>query len=581
MEQAVDVCEHLPWIMQVEGAEKLEMAKPRRLGKYRFIAEIGHGGMAEVYLAVMEGPARFSKLIALKILREQFAEQTEGREMFLNEARLAARLSHPNVVSVQEVGEEDGRLFIAMEYLQGQPLSRLMSRIRKTDEELVPLPVLLRILSEALAGLHHAHECTDYDGTPLQLVHRDVTPHNIFVTYDGTVKMLDFGIAKAVSISTQTRAGTIKGKVAFLAPEQLIGETALDLRVDIYALGCCLWEAIARKRPYQGMSDVAVMTRVASTGAPPIREAVPDVPPELERICMKAMAFLPQDRYQDALEFQADLDQYISSLDLQIGRKDIGLRMMEIFAEDRANARALIEANLSAASLTSTDEFSVASLAAVSGSWPEASSSRSAVDRNVEFSVPTELPSARKPRVWVFAAGVGGVLLAGGLFLVLTGGDPATETAVVSGSASAPGSEVVGTIRLRVSAQPDTARLFLDGKTLATNPIELSVPRDGEKHVVRADAPGYVGKAEQIRFEKDQEIAFVLDLQPIPAETAASTAAPTVAATRPVAGGGRGPRPTAEPTQPATTVAAPPPVPTPDPTKGKQKRKLDDDNPFE
>ena len=326
--------------------------------------------MAEVFLAVMEGPARFSKLIALKILREQFAEQPEGREMFLNEARLAARLSHPNVVSVQEVGEEDGRLFIAMEYLQGQPMSRLMSRIRKSEEELVPLPVLLRILSEALAGLAHAHECTDYDGTPLQLVHRDVTPHNIFVTYDGTVKMLDFGIAKAVSVSTQTRAGTIKGKVSFLAPEQLLGEASLDHRVDIYALGCCLWEALAKQRPYQGMSDVAVMTRVASVGAPPIREAVPHIHPELERICMKAIAFRPEDRYQDALEFQSDLDQFILSLGQPIGRKEISAHMMRVFAEDRAKARALIEANLSAASLTSTDEFSVASLATASGSWP-------------------------------------------------------------------------------------------------------------------------------------------------------------------------------------------------------------------
>ncbi|HNS97150.1 MAG TPA: serine/threonine-protein kinase [Polyangiaceae bacterium] len=563
----------------VEGVKKQEMARPRRLGKFRFIAEIGHGGMAEVFLAVMEGPARFSKLIALKILREQFAEQPEGREMFLNEARLAARLSHPNVVSVQEVGEEDGRLFIAMEYLQGQPMSRLMSRIRKSEEELVPLPVLLRILSEALAGLAHAHECTDYDGTPLQLVHRDVTPHNIFVTYDGTVKMLDFGIAKAVSVSTQTRAGTIKGKVSFLAPEQLLGEASLDLRVDIYALGCCLWEALAKQRPYQGMSDVAVMTRVASVGAPPIREAVPHIHPELERICMKAIAFRPEDRYQDALEFQSDLDQFILSLGQPIGRKEISAHMMRVFAEDRAKARALIEANLSAASLTSTDEFSVASLATASGSWPDSSSSsRSGMDRNVEFSVPTELPAARKTKMWAVVVGVGGLLLVGALVIGLNSGDAATDTPPVTASASA--EQPVGTIHLQVSAQPSLARMFLDGKTLATNPMELTVPKDGEKHVIRAEAPGYVGKAEQIRFDRDQVIQFELEKHELPADTsAASTTAPPAKVGPVVGPHPRGPKPTAEPAEP--TTATPPPVPTPDPSKGKTKRKLDDDNPFE
>ena len=245
------MCEHEN--MSVRGIDndadrvrELRSTKLQRLGKYRFIAEIGRGGMADVYLAVMEGPSGFSKLIAVKMLRQQFAEQLEGREMFLNEARLASRLDHPNVVSVLEVGEEDGNLFIAMEYLRGQPLSRLLARTRTAESELVPLTVQLRILAEALAGLQHAHDSKDFDGTALQLIHRDVTPHNIFVTYDGIVKVLDFGIAKAVSNSNETREGILKGKVAFMAPEQLMAESVIDRRVDIYAVGCCLWEKIGR-----------------------------------------------------------------------------------------------------------------------------------------------------------------------------------------------------------------------------------------------------------------------------------------------------------------------------------------------
>src|SRR5215472_7080887 len=190
-----------------------------RLGRYELIAILGHGGMADVYLAVSRGPAGFNKLIVIKRLRPDLAADPSFRDMFLDEARLAARLNHPNVVSTFEVGEEGSSIYLAMEYLEGQPLNLV---VREASKKHVSLPEELyaRILADALMGLHYAHKLADYDGSPLRVVHRDVSPHNIFVTYDGQVKMLDFGIAKAESKATQTEVGVLKGKVAYMAPEQ-------------------------------------------------------------------------------------------------------------------------------------------------------------------------------------------------------------------------------------------------------------------------------------------------------------------------------------------------------------------------
>src|SRR6185437_1077783 len=205
----------------LEGSQGTSAGGANTLGKYRLIAELGHGGMAEVYLAVVRGPAGFNKLVVIKQIRPQLAEDPEFLGMFLDEARLAARLSHPNVVQTNEVGQEGNRYFIAMEYLEGQPLNRILHRLQKSGG--LPLGLHIKILSDVLAGLHHAHELADYDGTALEVVHRDVTPHNVFVTYEGQVKVVDFGIAKAAGRAGETRHGVIKGKAPYMAPEQAAG----------------------------------------------------------------------------------------------------------------------------------------------------------------------------------------------------------------------------------------------------------------------------------------------------------------------------------------------------------------------
>ena len=226
--------------------------------RYRRIAAIGHGGMADVHLAVSVGAGDFHKLVVIKELRAGFADSPEHRAMFLKEARVAARMGHENVVQTFEIGEVEGRPFIAMEHLDGQPLHRVLRRLHEQGG--LPLALHLRALGEVLTGLHHAHELCDFDGRPLGLVHRDATPHNVVVTYEGRVKLVDFGIAR-LGDDELTTVGTFKGKASYAAPEQARGE-AVDRRTDVFAVGVMLWEALAGRRMWPELSEVAIVQRL-------------------------------------------------------------------------------------------------------------------------------------------------------------------------------------------------------------------------------------------------------------------------------------------------------------------------------
>src|SRR6185436_17380332 len=218
--------------------------RAERVGKYRIIALLGQGGMASVFLSVVPGPVGVNKLLVVKLLREEVSHDEDFVAMFVNEARLAARLNHANVVQTYEVGVEGRQHYLAMDYLDGQPLHAVL---RKAGRSGVPLEVQVRILAEALAGLHYAHTLRDFDGTDLRVVHRDVSPQNIFVNYDGQVKVVDFGIAKAAGAASNTQSGVFKGKLSYVAPEQAGGDL-VDARADVFSVGVMLWEAIARKR---------------------------------------------------------------------------------------------------------------------------------------------------------------------------------------------------------------------------------------------------------------------------------------------------------------------------------------------
>ncbi|RYE83870.1 MAG: serine/threonine protein kinase, partial [Myxococcales bacterium] len=324
------------------GARMSAPASPRSLGKYHLIAELGHGGMADVYLAAARGPAGFSKLQVIKQLRPALAENQEVLAMFLDEARLAARLNHPNVVQTFEVEQQDeGGCFIAMEYLDGQPLDRVLRRAKKQGG--LPVPMVLRVLIDTLAGLHHAHELLDYDGRPLRVVHRDVSPQNIFVTYEGQVKVVDFGIAKAANGSTETRAGVLKGKLAYMPPEQAIGG-AVDARTDLFAVGVLLVEGLTGQKFWGPATDIQILHRLSSGDLPSLPADL-DVPPALHRVCQRALARSPSDRYPGTAPMQADLEAALQALG-GCSARDVGLHVARLFADRRTQARAVIDEQL-------------------------------------------------------------------------------------------------------------------------------------------------------------------------------------------------------------------------------------------
>jgi eukaryotic-like serine/threonine-protein kinase len=269
----------------------------KSLGKFQFLERVGRGGMGDVYLAFVAGSTGFRKLVVVKLLRESFAAYPESREMFLDEGRLAARLNHPNVVQTNEVGVERGRHYMVMEYLEGQPLDQLIARSIEAAVD-VPNAIWLRVALDALSGLHHAHELRDYDGTPFNVVHRDLSPHNFFLTYEGAVKLLDFGIAKAAMRHSSTRSGVIKGKPAYMAPEQLMG-LAVDRRADLYVFGIVLWELFTRQRLFTG-TVAECLRRHLLNDVPRVSSLVRGFDRALDDVIARALDPDPTLRFQTA-----------------------------------------------------------------------------------------------------------------------------------------------------------------------------------------------------------------------------------------------------------------------------------------
>ncbi|MBW2452862.1 MAG: serine/threonine protein kinase [Deltaproteobacteria bacterium] len=301
------------------------------LGRYRVVDEIGVGGMASVHLARVDGPGGFQKWVAIKRIHPHLVEDDQFVDMFLDEARIAAGINHANVAQVFDLGKDDNTYWIAMEYLHGEPLREIMRHVEDRKQQ-VPFHLAARICADAAEGLHGAHELRGRNGQLLNLVHRDVTPHNLFLTYDGNTKVVDFGIAKVVDRLASTRAGTLKGKLAYMSPEQVRGQE-VDRQTDIFALGVVLWELTTNQRLFRMDTDLDTLEKVQACVVPQPSTIIPSYPPELEMVVMKALSQRKEDRFGTAREFSRSLQRYLMKEGIFVGPEDVGDYVQMIFGE--------------------------------------------------------------------------------------------------------------------------------------------------------------------------------------------------------------------------------------------------------
>jgi serine/threonine-protein kinase len=319
------------------------------LGRYALYGVIASGGMAKVHLGRVLGAAGFSRVVAIKRLHAQFGAEPSFVSMFLDEARLASRIRHPNVVPTLDVVATDGELFLVMEYVQGEALWRLLRTAKGYEGGRIPVAYAASILAGALHGLHSAHEAADEQGEPLRIVHRDVSPQNILVGVDGVARVLDFGIAKSLGRLQTTRDGQLKGKMAYMAPEQLRG-AEVDRRTDIFAASIVLWEALTGERLFAAESDVVVFGRVLAAEARPPSELAPGISPELDAIVLKGLSRLPEGRYATARDMARALEQSVPL----VAPSEVGDWVARLASDDlalRARHVAAIEGKLGRTSM--------------------------------------------------------------------------------------------------------------------------------------------------------------------------------------------------------------------------------------
>ena len=318
---------------------------PQSFGKYTLLAKLGHGGMAEVFLALLTGPGGFRKLVVVKRTHVHLLDEPGFTDMFLDEARLAARLSHPNVVQTHEVAVEGVRPYLAMEYLEGQPLNRILGRVRREGRR-VPYPMLAHMFLGVLDGLHYAHTLRDYDGAELQVVHRDVSPHNLFVTYQGAIKVLDFGVAKAAGRIVESKTGEMKGKLAYSPPDQAVG-LELDARADVWSCGVILWQATTNQALFRADNDMATIHNVMSKEVPPLASLDRDVPDKFAEAVDRALVRDRDARWNSAAAMRRCLAEYLSEARPVPTRTDVEELVAALFFEERDAHRRIIEEALS------------------------------------------------------------------------------------------------------------------------------------------------------------------------------------------------------------------------------------------
>lgn len=567
--------------------------------------------MADVYLACTQGPGGFQKLLVVKLAR--FCGDPLLSRMFLDEARLAAQLSHPNVVQTFEVGEDSSRHYIVMEYLDGATFSRLRQRASAIGG--VPLRLSVQILCSVLEGLEYAHNAQGFDGKPLRVVHRDLSPSNVIITAQGVTKILDFGIAKAADSYSFTQAGRYGGKVTYMPPEQIRAES-VDERADIFSVGVTLAEAALGHRFWGSTPEPLIASRLAAEDIPRLAEH-PELDAELVRICDRALAPKREQRYPNAAAFKSDLMHYLATLGGPLPQQELGAFVASVAGEERARLQAVIDEQVKQLAKSSSELRAVSlNLPRLEPTPPPRLDLHSAEtvhhervpsipslaepptvgmavqDRSSLLPLPPQLPPAASPwaRPRVIAAAAGGLvtLVVGAALLWPRGGAtspaqqpvatslpqppvaaPSRQPAVVEPPTEAPTS-----VRLEVNVSPAEASITLDGASLGANPYVGVVISDAAIHELEVTAEGYQPLRQRLTFDRD--VILRLHLQP---RRRSSGAVSSASSSR----GRERDRPAvapAEPGPPAAKPVATPAAPAAEARPDAGKRAIDS-SPFE
>lgn len=305
-----------------------------QFGKYILLEKMNSGGMAEVFLARgSQAGGNIVKFVAVKRILPHFSDKKEFIEMFKNEAKVAVNLTHNNIVSIYEFGVEAGQFFIVMDYVNGRNIRQILGKL-SAEKSRFRTDQIVYICREVAAGLDHAHRCIDgTTGKPLNITHRDISPQNVMINFEGEIKVIDFGIAKAETEMEQTKTGTLKGKFGYMSPEQIIDGT-VDPRSDIFSLGVMMWELFSNKRLFSGNSEMDVLQKIKDCKIPKLTLLNSEIHPELERICMKALSKDPNMRYQNCAALQKDLNKFLNFHYPEFSSQDFSIFVKSLFTDD-------------------------------------------------------------------------------------------------------------------------------------------------------------------------------------------------------------------------------------------------------
>ncbi len=499
---------------------KRVQALPTYIGRYEILGLLGTGGMAEVFLGRLRGPSGFERPVVIKRILPHLARERQFVDMFLDEARIVAGLRHQNVVTVHELGQDQDELFLVMEYLEGESLAGLARRLSR-KKKLLSFGLCAHVMAQVCAGLHAAHEMTDVRGRSMGLVHRDVSPGNIFVTYAGEVKILDFGIAVASDRVAKTEAGQVKGKYAYMSPEQCHGKD-LDRRSDIFSLGTVLYELSTCRRLFKRGNDVATIQAIYNADAPSPKKLMTNYPEPLERICMKALERDRDERFETALEMRRELLDVSRQLNEgKVPEESLSRVMHKLFMdriEQKRRMLASIREGVEITSVPSAETDAQIELPPASLSDPGADAmvgSQSSI--SIYSKALPRPPSANRNAWWVGAIAAGLLVIVGtGAMTVWSGASadaqqervPSTIVAV-----RAPPPALSPKVKVRVETQPDHAIVMVGGQAKGATPMELELDRSDRAVEVALEHEGYVAMTQVVVPNVDQLLRVTLDEQ--------------------------------------------------------------------